>query len=105
MNVGDNELCGVNMGVVNIDSSELNPSIFFPVTLPYLVVLVSSVGLRVNEQLVDVPIALLYANALYTHMGVRSGKNVKVQIDWLEDSSSSPFDVDEEEVFKQDGGM
>jgi len=76
-----------------------------PVTPADLVVLVSSVGLGMNEQLVDVPVALLSVNALYAHVRIRLGEKVKEQTDGLECSSSSPFEDVEEEVFEQDGGM
>ncbi|KAH0456254.1 hypothetical protein IEQ34_014161 [Dendrobium chrysotoxum] len=98
MNVGDNKLCVVNIWVVNIDSSELDLYVASLVMPTDLVVSVSSVGLGVNKQLVDVPVALLSANALYAHVGIISGDNITVQIDWLEGSSSSPYEVDEEDV-------
>ncbi|KAI0492014.1 hypothetical protein KFK09_026279 [Dendrobium nobile] len=105
MNIGDNELYDVNMAVVNIDSSELNPFVASPVMPVDLIMSVSSVGIRVNKQLIDVQVPLLSANTLYAHVGVRSRKIVKAQIDSLEGNLSSPSNVDEEEVFKQDGGM
>ncbi|PKU74122.1 Glucose-6-phosphate 1-dehydrogenase 2, chloroplastic [Dendrobium catenatum] len=60
------------MGVVNIDSSEFDPFVTSPMKLADMVVSVSSVRLRVNEQLVDVPVSLFFANVLYAHVGVRS---------------------------------
>ncbi|KAL0906918.1 hypothetical protein M5K25_025450 [Dendrobium thyrsiflorum] len=105
MNVGENELCEVNMKVVSIDFSELDPSVASPVMPTDLVMLVHSVGLGVSEQLVDVPVTLLSTKALYGHVGVRSGESVKAQIDWLGGSSSSPSEVDEDDVFEKGGVM
>ncbi|KAL0909303.1 hypothetical protein M5K25_020156 [Dendrobium thyrsiflorum] len=60
LNVGDKEFCDVNMGVVNIEFSNLDSHAASPVMIVDRVVLVSSVGLDVNEQLVDVLVALLF---------------------------------------------
>ncbi|PKU80997.1 hypothetical protein MA16_Dca025181 [Dendrobium catenatum] len=69
LNVDDKEICDVNMGLVDINSNELDPSVISPVKTTDLVESVSSVGLGMNEQLVDVLVALLSSKALYAHLG------------------------------------
>ncbi|KAL0917436.1 hypothetical protein M5K25_012496 [Dendrobium thyrsiflorum] len=100
--VGDKEFCNVNMGVVNIDSNNLDPYVASPVMIVDRVVSVSLVGPDVNEQLVDVPVALLSSNALNAHLGVRSVEIIGEQIDWLEGSPSSPSGVGEKDVIEHD---